>query len=227
MRKKIVRGFAGVFVYVLMFGSSSAYAQSPNEILSYLKPSLEIQVEHLIDLLHRSFVGIGISFYDSNALVDSKEIRVIMVTRVIKNSPASISGVQVGDTILSVNGKPISTKEEFLKNIVGDGKAGNKVTLELIRKFDKITIQTTTASFGNTENRKPIAAILETNIRTTSKIAIADVMSVAETIIQKIKANPNFELSDADNKLFNDAMYKFRLWVENNRNEVEKIIVPE
>lgn len=68
----------------------------------------------------------------------------VTISNVIPNGPAAKAGVQVGDTIVSVDNKPVKTGDELVSDIAGR-KPGTKVDLGVVRNGKKITIPVTVA----------------------------------------------------------------------------------
>lgn len=88
----------------------------------------------IIAILFFSLVG-GIKGHSTN-----------IVDKVVENSPAMEVGIQVGDKITEVNGKMVTTWEDFLNEIfTGEGKPvnmqvernGEKIKLDLVPKYNE------------------------------------------------------------------------------------------
>src|SRR5260370_25692692 len=79
--------------------------------------------------------SIGVQF---NAVPSAAVARVygaktgVTITDVVAGKPAEKAGLQIGDTITSVNGKPVKSGDELV-NIISAVKPGNKVELTYIR----------------------------------------------------------------------------------------------
>jgi carboxyl-terminal processing protease len=94
----------------------------------FLKPEEFAEQDRDIDA--RVFgIGVYISDYKGN----------VVIANVIEGSPAEKSGLKAGDRILKVNGK--STKGMALKDVAEAvrGKAGSKVSLEVLRNQKQIS----------------------------------------------------------------------------------------
>jgi serine protease Do len=68
----------------------------------------------------------------------------VTISNVVANGPAAKAGVQVGDTITSVDGKPVKTGDELVSDIAGR-KPGTKVDLGVVRNGKKINVPVTIA----------------------------------------------------------------------------------
>src|SRR5579863_1004194 len=68
----------------------------------------------------------------------------ITVSSVVPGSPADQAGLKVGDTIVSVDGKPVKTGDELVADIAGR-KPGTRVELGIVRGGKKITVPVTVA----------------------------------------------------------------------------------
>jgi serine protease Do len=92
--------------------------------------------EQLIGSQHRVARGsIGVQF---NAVPSAAVARVygastgVTITDVVAGKPAEKAGLQIGDTITAVNGKPVKTGDELV-NIISAVKPGNKVEITYLR----------------------------------------------------------------------------------------------
>ena len=63
----------------------------------------------------------------------------VIVTEVMRGSPAERSGFKVGDIIIDVNNEHISG-EDNITSIVGDAKAGDLLTMKVIREKRTVTL---------------------------------------------------------------------------------------
>jgi serine protease Do len=57
----------------------------------------------------------------------------VLVTKVLKDSPAARGGVRRGDVILAVSGQAFGSQSEFYRTLWSSGAAGDKVTLQIWR----------------------------------------------------------------------------------------------
>jgi len=69
--------------------------------------------------------------------------RGVLVTEVVKSSPAEIAGVKAGDVIQKVNGKDVSSPLD-LKNEILKLEIGEEIVLALVREREEIAIALTT-----------------------------------------------------------------------------------
>lgn len=92
----------------------------------------------IIAILFFSLVG-GIQGHSTN-----------IIDKVVENSPAMEVGIQAGDKITEVNGKMVTTWEDFLNEIfTGEGKP---VNMQVERNGEKIKLDLT-PSYNDTEDR--------------------------------------------------------------------------
>ena len=91
--------------------------------------------------ISRGYIGVKISTIDDVMAksVGLDKVEGVVVNDVIKDSPALKSGVEVGDIILEIDGKPLKTSNELQGHIVKK-RSGDKVDLTIWRdgkKFHK------------------------------------------------------------------------------------------
>jgi Do/DeqQ family serine protease len=70
-----------------------------------------------------------------------------VVARVLKGSPAEKAGLQVGDVIVAVHGRPVSDADD-LRNAVGLMRVGERIELDILRRGKQRTV---TAKVGEPE----------------------------------------------------------------------------
>lgn len=75
------------------------------------------------------------------------------VGRVIEGGPAEAAGIQVGDVIVSYNGKPVTTAAELIMDIRGSN-VGDVVELGVKRGDQDLTIQATLALDSNVQTQQ-------------------------------------------------------------------------
>ncbi len=71
-----------------------------------------------------------------------KQTKGVVIAQVMPGSPAEKAGLQTGDVITQVNGKPVQTAAE-LRNAIGLLKIGEKVSLDLLRNGTQQHVQVT------------------------------------------------------------------------------------
>ncbi len=74
----------------------------------------------------------------------------VLLTRIVKNSPADEAGLEAGDLVRRVNRKSIRSGQE-LSSIVRLGRPGDILTLEIIRNNRSMTVPVTTSLMPQTE----------------------------------------------------------------------------
>jgi serine protease Do len=102
----------------------------------------------------RGYLGIqtsSISPDDAEALGLPKNTRGLVVDDVPKNTPAEKAGLKIGDVIVALNDKPITTYEE-LRLIIAQMAPGTKVKLKLVRKGKEQTVEATLGQLDEKPN---------------------------------------------------------------------------
>jgi len=86
---------------------------------------------------------LGAAVQDENVeiakLFTKKIVKGVVITEIIKDSPAFVSGLQKGDIIISVNNKEILNKTQ-VKNDIAETMIGKKIKINVIRKGKNETI---------------------------------------------------------------------------------------
>ncbi len=90
-----------------------------------------------------------------------------LIARILKNSPAADSGLQVGDIVLTVNGQMIQHSAD-LPHIVGMLKPGSEINMQLIRAGKEQNIVVKTGVLPNDNNN--IASLLATSKKVQANI---------------------------------------------------------
>ena len=73
-----------------------------------------------------------------------------IVTSVIPYSPAAKTGMKIGDIVLEINGKQVTSSDD-VQNIIGLLRVGSKVNLVVMRDGKKYSAQATTEDPSNSE----------------------------------------------------------------------------
>jgi len=103
--------------------------------------------------LDQAFLGVG-SVDVSGLAADVKDTYGIdvdngaLVTEVAPGSAADDAGLQVGDVITEVDGKPIDSSTD-VRNAIVDHKPGDEVTLTIVRRGDEQTVKATLGKRGD------------------------------------------------------------------------------
>lgn len=92
--------------------------------------------------INRGYIGVTISSVTENIAKSSglEDVKGAVVNKVIKGKAASKAGIEMGDIILEVDGKNVSTSNE-LQSIIVTKKAGDVVDITLWRDGQKISKQ--------------------------------------------------------------------------------------
>lgn len=96
----------------------------------------------------RGWLGLSVQEI-SSALVKKLNLKVhkgALVANVFKGSPAEKAGIKSGDVIISWEGAPIESANDF-RNRVATTKPGKKVEIGLLRQGEKITLQVGVAAY--------------------------------------------------------------------------------
>lgn len=88
----------------------------------------------------RGWIGISVDPNSSDRLAQQG----IQVTGVDPGSPADIAGIQQGDVITRIGGKPVRSASEGMRAVV-DSKPGAALSISLYRDGEAKTITVTTA----------------------------------------------------------------------------------
>jgi serine protease Do len=72
------------------------------------------------------------------------------------NGPAARAGVASGDVITAVNGDAVKDDRDLMKRIA-DHPPGTSVSLEIVRKGERKTLEVTLAEMPNDRNAAPSA----------------------------------------------------------------------
>jgi serine protease Do len=112
----------------------------------------------------RAWLGIYMQELDQR-LKDAYGRDGVLVSRVTSDSPAKTAGIQRGDLIIKVDGKPVTDSDD-LSNAVEAHKVGEKVSVSLVRAGRERTIMATlaerpddlddTPSWGDGDDDSPV-----------------------------------------------------------------------
>lgn len=161
--------------------------------------------------------GIGIRYSVGDPAKNERAV----VQEVMKGRPADKAGVQKGDTILSLNGKPYSSSDEFRKEVRGDNSAGRTVTLELSRDGAKVTATMTTVLLS--VDRTSAAKLLRQTILTEGAAMVAKLRPAFAEAVKAIDAGAN----NTDDPRFSAAfktLDEFDEWLFKKDQEIDKLL---
>jgi serine protease Do len=125
--------------------------------------------------VNHGYLGIGINDVtpDNQKFFDMANSSGAVVTEVTPDSPASRSGLHVGDVVLSVNGQKVDTASD-LQMAVSDAAPGSPVSLEIEREGKSMKLETT---LGDLHPKGEVAEASDENPGQGAKlgVAIADI----------------------------------------------------
>ncbi len=124
----------------------------------------------------------------------------VTVSNVVSGSPADQAGLKVGDTIISVDGKPVKNGDELVSDIASR-KPGSKANLGIMRNSKKQEISVTVADRSklfasrlgdeeeNSEQATPKESRLGLNVRpiTSDMADRLDIQSGKGVIVQEVR----------------------------------------
>lgn len=96
-------------------------------------------------VVHRGYLGVQISDVNSDDLAKKlglKEAKGVLVTQVFENAPAAKAGLQEGDVIVGLAGKPVNDSHQLQSN-VASLPLGKPVELKVVRDSKPVTLSVT------------------------------------------------------------------------------------
>ena len=132
----------------------------------------------------------------------------VTVSNVVAGSPADQAGLKVGDTITTVDGKPVKNGDELVADIASR-KPGSKVNLGFMRNNSKQDASVTVADraklfaarLGDDEENEEDSGPKETKLGLTVQNVTADIADRLEipankgVIVQDVKSSPSEMIS--------------------------------
>jgi S1-C subfamily serine protease len=85
---------------------------------------------------------------DPNSAIELPEVKGVLVVQVLPNTPAAKAGLRRGDTILEIDGQPV-TSADTLQSIVENSRVGNPLKLKLQRGKSVISLDVKTGELEN------------------------------------------------------------------------------
>ncbi|NDL68201.1 S1C family serine protease [Anaerotalea alkaliphila] len=96
----------------------------------------------------RPFLGVGISDINEGLYGETGMPFGVYVTSVYAGSAAETAGIQVGDVIYSLDNRRITSSERLFEAL-GSYKAGDKVTIGLVRSEEIMQVEATLTRYGD------------------------------------------------------------------------------
>lgn len=99
--------------------------------------------------VRRGLLGVSISNLSAETAeafgIESENLQGALVQEVFPDSAADVAGIEAGDVIIAIDGKPVADASE-LRNTIGLKRTGDKVSVQLIRGGKKRAVQATLGS---------------------------------------------------------------------------------
>ncbi len=94
----------------------------------------------------KAFLGVEHSLVSREAALLNEVPQGAYVSAVVPDSSAESAGVQEGDIITKINGASVTDSEEGLSGLISEHKVGDKITLEIWRDGETLTLEATLSS---------------------------------------------------------------------------------
>lgn len=101
--------------------------------------------EQIVETGTVSHAFLGVSLADGTAEVDGVERQGAVVGQVVEGSPAEGAGVQVGDVITAIDGKPVASGES-LTGYIRARAVGQEARLTIVREGEQLELSVTLAA---------------------------------------------------------------------------------
>ena len=140
--------------------------------------------------MESEYIGIGIQYINAGEYP--------LVSNVFANSPASKAKMQVGDTIISVDGKSVKNTETTKIRELVQGKVGEKRTIVISRDNKQITLNITLSEIESSVHYRMIDKVGYLDIAEFSKTTASEVENAlkyfeknnADKVIIDLRNNP-------------------------------------
>lgn len=152
-------------------------------------------------------VGIGA---DVEVVVTDSASSHLVITQIYPNSPSEKAGLQVGDTILSIDDLPIATQEHFKKLCSGD--KGSTIQVTVKRDEETLTLDVVLEEYHapsvkiHYEDSIPVIEILEFSSKTIHKdgtygefLEALEKTEGAKSTIIDVRKNPGGDVEQCNN----------------------------
>lgn len=91
----------------------------------------------------RAFLGVRYKMIDQDLSIKSEVPQGAYIVEVISGAPAEKAGIKLRDIITKLDGQPVTEEKGGLAGLINQKKIGDRVTLEVWRKGEKLTIEVT------------------------------------------------------------------------------------
>jgi len=156
--------------FVKIRGESGGDANDPKSFASQRtwKKSLILSAGVLMNFL-LAFVLLSVGFMaglpqsiDENTPLHKVTNREVMIAEVLKDSPADQAGIEMGDQIISLNGKPYTESEAVYEEV--EKNADSEISIIVDRRGDKMEFDVTPEQIEGYEDRLLGISMVDTGV---------------------------------------------------------------
>ncbi len=135
------------------------------------------------ETVQRGWLGVSIQDVDKDVAtaLDLPEARGALVVNVLQGEPADKAGLEAGDVILSIEGKPVEDTASLLR-VVANFPPGAQVAIEIWRRGQQETLQ---ATLGQRDTQRLAAQEEEETPQETEPAAKADAFGLVLTPVDE------------------------------------------
>ena len=137
----------GINSSIASVSGSSSGGQSGNIGIGFAIPVNEVKAiaDQLIKTGKAQHAYLGVSLRDATVTDGSAKRSGAQIGQVVSGTPAASAGLKTGDTVIAVNGTPVSSAESLVAQ-VRERTVGEKVTLTVVRGGKQMDVSVTLAT---------------------------------------------------------------------------------
>ena len=141
----------GINSSIASVSGSSSGGQSGNIGIGFAIPVNEVKAiaDQLIKTGKAQHAYLGVSLRDATVTDGSAKRSGAQIGQVVSGTPAASAGLKTGDTVIEVNGTPVSSAESLVAQ-VRERTVGEKVTLTVVRGGKQMDVPVTLATRPDT-----------------------------------------------------------------------------